>query len=282
MRSVVLALLVLNTGCGSSLPIGATRSTDAVAPYANTSPTTRGADPGQWARFPVDAEPRPIVLTEAQVVDPTTGFLTDFAKRVVPLGSIDGPTVWPQPPGAVDGQPIVDARVAFARLTANVVLDPSEPHIVVTAVALASASFMTDRGERQLPAWLFSLDRDDSQVAVVAVAEPALFDWVGAAQFGRTASISLDDRELSLTFVGAQAGTGPCTADYELDVVESPTSVAVSVETTRSGGGECNSGGHPRAASVTLAAPLGNRVVVIGGNPTDAATRGAPIAVIAS
>ena len=67
-----------------------------------------------------------------------------------------------------------------------------------------------------------------------------------------------------LTFVGAAAGTGPCTADYTAKVSESATAVAVTVaESSHTPPGTaCNLVGYQRQAPVTLASPLGARVLV--------------------
>jgi hypothetical protein len=82
-------------------------------------------------------------------------------------------------------------------------------------------------------------------------------------------------RTLDISFIGAAAGTGPCTADYAVDALESKTAVAVSVRETRSGDATeiaCTDVGYQRHLRVRLAAPLRNRVLV------DAATKG-PVAV---
>ena len=80
-------------------------------------------------------------------------------------------------------------------------------------------------------------------------------------------------RTLDISFIGAAAGNGPCTADYAADALESKTAVAISVRATRTRSGDgtevaCTAVGYLRHLRVRLTVPLRNRVLV------DAATKG--------
>lgn len=92
----------------------------------------------------------------------------------------------------------------------------------------------------------------------------------GAARLGR------DGRNVSISFVGAAAGRGPCTADYAADYAASRTAIAVRVKMIRQNDGTaaCSAVGYQRHVTVTLDAPLGRRVLV------DATTKG-PVTIAA-
>lgn len=75
-------------------------------------------------------------------------------------------------------------------------------------------------------------------------------------------------RSLLVSFVGSQAGDGPCSADYGAEVDQTPGRVVVGlgeVDTDRpqlSQNETCTDLGYPRALVFELAAPLGDRSVV--------------------
>src|SRR5207244_1397636 len=96
----------------------------------------------RWQDFPVHADPRPLVLTGPTILF-RGGFPTSEAKDAFLHGAIDGE---PSVPHAVveifrrGGTPYSGAR------------------LVAIAATLDEATFDTDRGPRQLPAWRVEVD----------------------------------------------------------------------------------------------------------------------------
>jgi hypothetical protein len=87
------------------------------------------------------------------------------------------------------------------------------------------------------------------------------------------ARLSADGRTLTVEFTGAPSGTGPCTADYHLELAQSREAVAVAVrEHDHSTNVACSAVGYPRHVTQVLSAPLGARVVVDAANRTAVAT----------
>jgi len=235
---------------------------------------------GLWADFPVSASPRPLVLTSGTVSGPASGFATGEAKEAFASGAFTEPTPFPVGPDRAAGYPVVTARTAFEAMRADgspILGAPSPPTpLVVTAIQLGSASFDTDRGVRDLPAWLFSFRDVHDPAAVLAVAPSEQYPVPpGAEHVGNLgAQVSPDGRTVTVRFTGAPAGNGPCTEDYTIDHLSSDTAVAVIVRTTRAKapGALCLLVGHPREVSLTLPLPLGDRVLV-------QAPSGAPVVV---
>ena len=87
-------------------------------------------------------------------------------------------------------------------------------------------------------------------------------------------SATVDGRQLTVGFVGAPlSGAQACGSDYTAEGVESPLAVVVIVTAQpNAAGSACDPTSAPRTASVTLAAPLGDRTVL-------EVTQGRPIPV---
>lgn len=209
------------------------------------------------------------------MVSPEGGFRDDATKEAFENGEITAPASWPVAPGSSMGMPIIGAGAAFTRLTTpttNVLGSP--PPLETIGVRLGSGLFLTDRGWRELPAWLYSLSGVENPATVLAVAPSIIYSapiatgGITRAQIGATIG---DGRTLVANFVGAPSGTGPCTASYSLSVKESPQAVAVAVigHMHQEGAVACDAVGYPRHATAKLKALLGGRVVV------DANTNGA-------
>ncbi|HYM49713.1 MAG TPA: hypothetical protein VET65_03980 [Candidatus Limnocylindrales bacterium] len=228
---------------------------------------------GVWAGFPVHVLPRPIVLAGSAIVDPP-GFSTGQAKVDYLLGAIAAPSRFPTGPSTLDGYPLIDAGSALTLLTTrhSAVAGSTPPPIglTVTDVHLDHATFTTDRGDRSLPAWLFSLSGADGPAAVLAVAPSARWSPPGSASaatragFVTGAILSPDGRTLTTTFAGAPAGTGPCDAGYRMVPAESSAAVVITVLETYvdSPGVACPAIAQLRTISAVLASPLGARVAV--------------------
>jgi hypothetical protein len=232
-----------------------------------------GADQAQralrlWVTFPVDAVPRPLVLTGPSVIGPPTGFPDGDTKEAYLSGTLDLPTTFPRGPSNRDGFPLIDAKQAARLLIKGDKMQPARTRLSVTEVRLASAVFDTDRGPRRLPAWLYSLRRVADPVAVLAIAPSALF--TPPREAARSSSIDAstvaqDPRTVIVRFIGGPS-QGPCSADYAIDALESHTAVAVQIrEVSRNSSADsserCASEGH-RTVTVRLVTPLGPRVLI--------------------
>jgi hypothetical protein len=251
-------------------------------PVGNPGPaavSTAQPDPSAalqlWAGFPVTASPRPLVLTGPAVIDPTSGFAGGPDKLAYASGSFDLRTELPAAPAAVDGQPIMSAAQAFAALRGSGSgSQQSAPALVISGVTLGTGTFSTDRGPRSLPAWIFRFAAVADPAAVLAI--PTADRWprpgMPTSNGNLTGvSISGDGTQVSLTFVGAAPGSGPCDAEYTADVSQSATALAISVRqqpkpslpsSTDGPAMGCDLIGYQRTLTVTLQPPLGNRVLV--------------------
>lgn len=220
-----------------------------------------------WAGFPVGSSPRPIVLVGGSVLDPEYGFPDGASKIAYGNGEINAPATWPPSPGSSMGLAIIGAPAAFKTLTTPNGVLGTPPPLSTSGVQLGSATFLTDRGNRNLPAWLFSLSGVQHPAEVLAVSPSAIYSapiLKGRSDLAEmSATIGVDDRTMVVRFPGAAAGTGPCTADYTLSIAESKQAVAVAViEHPHPGGQICDSVAYPRQATAKLDSSLQARVVV--------------------
>ena len=71
-------------------------------------------------------------------------------------GAIDPPPTLPSTPTEAGGYQLITAGQAFSELSAGNGQSPSPTRIQTSSVALGTASFESDRGALQLPAWIFS------------------------------------------------------------------------------------------------------------------------------
>jgi hypothetical protein len=142
--------------------------------------------------------------------------------------------------------------------------------------------FATDRGARQLPAWLFGFAGVPDPAAVLAVAPSRIFapptGPASSASPDMSARLGPDRRTITIRLFGAAPGSGPCTASYSVRQAASPAAVAVVVREHAHGGAvACSSVAYLRQVKVVLAAPLAGQVLV------DAASGAAiPVIVAAS
>jgi len=221
-----------------------------------------------WSAFPAGAAPRPLVLTGPRVADPLSGFPSGAARLAYLEAAFDLPAALPSGPAAAAGFPLITARAAVEILrSAAAEGPPVTTRLAVTGVRLGTAVFDTDRGPQRLPAWLFGLAGVRDPAGVLAIAASRIFPPpgrpAGAHPFVTSARLGRDGRTLTVKFAGAPAGTGPCTASYNLDQAASRTAVAVAVqEHERDRTAVCSAVGYARQVTVTLAAPLGGRALV--------------------
>jgi hypothetical protein len=252
----------------------------------HTGPESASALLRAWASFPVHASPRPLVLAGGPVGDPQK-FLDGQAKLDYISGEFDGPASLPAGPSSANGYAVITADAALALLRSQLHggfsgATPSQPaaRLTITEVRFGSGTFATDRGDMTLPAWLFTFTRAEGTVSVLAVAPTAIWSAPGQAtptQGGSSingGTVGADQRTLTVSLIGAAAGTGPCTSSYALTLTESSTAVVATVTEVSHGspGTVCDLVGHLRKVSAVLDTPLGNRVLLdaVTGQPVEA------------
>jgi hypothetical protein len=143
--------------------------------------------------------------------------------------------------------------------------------LAITAARLTTGSAQTSRGLATVPLWEFTVQGTNVKVTRVAVARRITVvapPWdPNNAPEGisiQSARGSADARELTVSFVGAPGGGAQaCGADYTAEAVESDLAVVVIViPHPNPTPGACSLVGAERIAVVTLASPLGDRVVL--------------------
>ena len=308
LAALVVAVLLAGCGSGSADRSGAAGSADrtgATDGEGRAGPPS-GGDPAaalaKWRSFPVAADPRPLVLVGAAVIDPATGFRTGDAKLGYVSGAFEPVVPLPSGPATAAGYSLITARAALDRLRPGG-KQPAVHPVRIVAVSLGHAAFGTDRGARTLPAWRFTLEQASDPAWVLAVAPKHLWPVVPAGSPGpeRSATLSADGRAVTYRFYGTPAGPPPCGAEYAADVAESGTAVVLSVREVASGsasGGSASGGsasgssasgssvssgsavqgcaaiGALRTVTATLASALGSRVLLTAdGTPVAVASR---------
>jgi hypothetical protein len=232
-----------------------------------------------WQFFPADQYPRPIVWFENR--SPVNGFSSNDGKIAAICSRFKPVIPLPNqvPPQALatwtDGTSLVypaisvaDAYAAMSRSTGATSPDCSSvPPLVITAARLGLFDFYTDRGTVQMTSWMFTATGANGEFAYPAVARSAF--WSGGMTTHSSnggAGISVDGRSLTWTFAGAHDNPGPCGADYQGVVAESRTAVAIVLQVFRHAAPNepvaCDTMAEVRSVTVTLASPLGGRVVV--------------------
>lgn len=230
---------------------------------------------GWWANFPIDASPRPLVLTGPEIVDPAGGFPDGDAKLAYISGSFVLRATLPAKPPIVRGQRLSTAAEALAELRgagSGKQAGPTPAPLAITAARLDTAPFSTDRGTRTLPAWSFRFAGVAGPAFVLAV--PPADRWphpgmpTGDVGGPTSVTVSADGTRATLSFIGPAAGTEPCEAEYAADVSQGKTAVAISLRQLSSPHKltapniVCAGGGFSRTVTVSLQPPLGNRVLV--------------------
>ena len=222
-----------------------------------------------WVTFPVDASPRPIVLVDAPVNGPRGFYGSEKAKMAFASGMFDRPTRLPTGPDTAGGYPITSADKAFDLLKSQA-KDPAAGGLRLTTsdVRLGTSTFLTDRGPKTMPAWLFSMAEVEGAAAVLAIAPEAQWfpaELASGQSHDIGAIIGADNRTLTVNFVGAESENGPCGVRYYVRLTESRTAVIVTVVSNPNANDTttvCTLVGYQRQASAVLKEPLGARVLV--------------------
>jgi hypothetical protein len=141
-----------------------------------------------WAAFPVNADPRPLVLSGPTVLE--AGFRTNEAKVAYLNGAIRSDVdIPPEVLTALRPQPRMRRQHPFIR---------------VLAVERSTAEFSTDRGRRSLPAFRVTLE-DALEPVFVLDPEVAATAWrpPGVPEFSvSTAVLHADGRSITFAFTG--------------------------------------------------------------------------------
>lgn len=223
-----------------------------------------------WSSFPASASPRPIVLRGGTMIPPANGFASNDSKLAFIQGNFKLEAPLPTSPAHSHGYAIVP--VGQALKTAGV----AGPVLVITRVTLGMASFQTDRGFLELPAWKLYFRGGGEPAAVLALASEEIF--TPPAVFRRrtsavatvgSAAASPDERQITVAFVGGHAGSQPCDVNYSASVVTSAHAVAISVIPHPVATGPsvaCTAIGYERHLPVDLGQPLGGRMLINGAN----------------
>jgi len=212
----------------------------------------------QWSGFPVEREPRPLVLV-GSIARPEGGFHTGAAKLAFIRGDIE--TTVPIPDEVLHS--------LRQRGSAGPPHRPDARSLRVTEAVRAYAEFLTDRGSRRLPAWRLHAEEAIGPIWVLA---PDVERWsrpdppTRAAPFPGSphravgADAEPDGMTLHFSFVGGP----PLVTEYpSAEVIETREAVAV-LPVTRDIGppGPRALPGHRREVVAKLAEPLGGRVLV--------------------
>ena len=180
----------------------------------------------------------------------------------------DGDVVWQD--GTTTKVPLMSAQqaiIAMESTTEAPCLDCAM--LLVTDAQLTSGPIQTTRGPATAPIWEFTVEGTAVKVRRVAIANPVVVapdegGW-GLGLAIESASGSVDGSDLTVAFTGSpDPGNMACGEDYTAEAVESDLAVVVIVtHHPRVGLGEaCTAVGARRTATATLAAPLGDRVVL--------------------
>jgi hypothetical protein len=211
------------------------------------------------------------VLVGSPVLDPPT-FPDGQAKLDYMSGALSPPARFPTGPDTSGGYPVISADAALALLRSQFQMSssgtPAATQLRITDVRIGTGMFLTDRGDKALPAWLFSMAGVDGPASVLAISPEA--QWSPRQAIGSRGSfvngvmIGSDQRTVTAGFTGAAAGNGPDTASYTLTLTESTTAVVVALteQLHKSSTTACDLIGYQRSATAVLSRPLGARVVI--------------------
>jgi hypothetical protein len=181
--------------------------------------------------------------------------------------------------GGAAQAPVVSAVEAFAAVPSRPCLRRScdGPPVRVTAATLGTVPALTANGWASVPAWLFTVEDAVPRIAHIAV-DPKMVPEPMTPRFqsgfhtpvshGFYTASDVEQRSLTVEFLGAPSGTGPCQAEYIAHAIEGPSAIAVIVQAQRRRGPEpqvacAPLGGPPnRRLTVTLNRPIGERTLL--------------------
>ena len=286
LAAVLWLLAAIVAGCAQVTGPGHDASSSASGTPSSDSRSAVLAAARMWASFPAATSPRRIILLGPEVLGPQA-FPDGDRKLAFAEGRVQLATSLPPGPSVRDGYPLLTARQAFEQLRSadkGMAKGPSTSATVfVTAIALTDYNYPTDRGTHSLPAWRMHLRDVTGDIYVLAVSPSARYELpseAGMYDAGRAVP-SAEGRRLTINFIAHHDSTGPCDPGYSssLRVAQTPTAIVLAVtiafepETPppnvacpASGGSAVVPAspipGAPGTRTITLAEPLGGRVVV--------------------
>jgi hypothetical protein len=275
LATAVLAVIV--TGC-APVPGVAPAATDPAAAHERAQ-AVLSAWADAVAKAGEQASVTPVGELTGQVGD-WEEAVGDNNKRALMAGLIasdrplaedappDGEVTWQD--GTTTKVPLMSAQQAIVAMESTTEAPCADcTMLLVTDAQLTSGPIQTTRGPATAPIWEFTVKGTAVKVTRIAIANSVVVapdegGW-GLGLAIDSASGSVDGSELTVAFVGApNPGNMACGEDYTAEAVESDLAVVVIV--TRHphvGLGEaCSAVGARRTATATLAAPLGDRVVL--------------------
>jgi hypothetical protein len=185
---------------------------------------------------------------------------------VLPAGPLPGTVRWAD--GTTLRLPSLTARAAFAELAAERPCADSSAcgQLTVTGAEPSAVTVPTSRGPASVPAWRFTVAGLGWKVSEVAVARSAFVILPGyspSPAAGRNtpgvravSAVSVHGRTLTVSFLGG------CDAAWGAYLYESGATVVVGSWEKPFPDQACASVGIGRTARVTLARPLGTRVIL--------------------
>jgi hypothetical protein len=207
-----------------------------------------------WAAFPADRHPRPLVLLSLTVQ--AGSFPADGRAKLAFVR------------GLVEAAPGFPAQILQTLRPHRQGAGPPVEPLLVTTATLGTAGFLTDRGQRELPAWevhargvpepIWVLDPATAQQAW---RPPGLEEHQLSGMTSR-ADLGADDRTITLSFMGIPRAF----ADYpRAEALEAGSAVAiVPVPVDIGPPGFRAAYGEKREVTTALARPLGPRVLLDG------------------
>ena len=182
----------------------------------------------------------------------------------------DGEVTWPD--GTTTKVPLLSAQEAIVAIESTTSAPCDDcTMLLVTDARLSSGPIQTTRGPATAPIWEFTLQDTAVKLTRVAIANPVVVPapGEGGPELGLAidaASGTVGGSELTVAFVGApNPGNMPCGEDYSAQAVESDLAVVVIVTRHPHAapfGEACSAVGARRTATATLAAPIGDRVLL--------------------
>ena len=293
--AAAIGVAVMTAACssGGGSPSGSASAPSLAAPVSLTATPATG-DPliaqatavlARWGAQVSGSDPAEIVL-----LGDLSGQIGDWEEAVggnnkaaLMVGLVKAAGALPDDPVAdgkvrwADGRSqsveVLTAAAAFAEILADAEGDCGSGcvPVVLGNPVLGTADVQTARGPATVPAWLFSVEGSSVVVTRPAIAKRAhvvLPPWdaenppPGLSIEGAIGGP--DQSQLVVSFVGAPGpASQPCGADYTAEGVETALAIAVIVrEHPHTEGEACRAIGARRTAIVSLAAPLGDRVVL--------------------
>lgn len=243
----------------------------------------------RWSTFPVDEDPRPIVLMRP-IVDTPEGFANGTMKSDFAFGRWKNPSDLPDAPARAGGYPIMSASEALDALRRAEGDGPPRPgpsQLTVRDVRLDHAKVPTDRGPRQMPVWIVRFHDTRGESVIPAIARTARWTAAEGGPSSRYLTAQIDPSDQVLT-VPYPDGSDPCSGRWRVQVKESAQAVAIGIAQERPparitstecktffGSTPSEGADNPKASTgIQLSAPLGNRLVMWDGDPVEIRTGG--------